>query len=68
MILYRKFGKTGVDVSALGFGTMQLPIIGGKFEYIDKKNVVLHEPADNFKANITGIVINNNLINVYPIR
>jgi predicted aldo/keto reductase-like oxidoreductase len=34
---YRKFGKTGVEVSALGFGAMRLPTIGGKMDSVDEK-------------------------------
>jgi predicted aldo/keto reductase-like oxidoreductase len=34
-MLYRTMGKTGVDVSVLGFGCMRLPVIGGKAQDID---------------------------------
>jgi predicted aldo/keto reductase-like oxidoreductase len=34
-MLYRKIGRTGVEASALGFGCMRLPVIGGKPEAID---------------------------------
>ena len=34
-MLYRPFGKTGEMVSILGFGTMRLPIIGGRHDQID---------------------------------
>lgn len=34
-MLYRKLGKTGVDVSILGFGCMRLPVIDEKPDVID---------------------------------
>ena len=34
-MLYRTMGSTGVEVSALGFGCMRLPVIGAKAQDID---------------------------------
>ena len=37
---YRKFGKLDWEVSALGFGAMRLPTIGGEFTNIDKPEAI----------------------------
>jgi predicted aldo/keto reductase-like oxidoreductase len=34
-MLYREFGRTGEQVSILGFGCMRLPVIGGRRDCID---------------------------------
>ena len=39
-MLYRKFGKTGLDVSILGFGCMRFPTLKGKNEIIDHDKTV----------------------------
>jgi predicted aldo/keto reductase-like oxidoreductase len=48
-MLYRKLGRTGVDVSILGFGCMRLPIIDGKPNQIDYDlaTKMLHHAIDN---------------------
>jgi len=47
-LLYRKLGKTGVDVSILGFGCMRLPTRGGNPEDIDEAlaTKMLHQALD----------------------
>ena len=37
---YRPFGKTGFQASALGFGCMRLPIVGGDSKQIDEPEAV----------------------------
>ena len=35
-MVYRKLGKTGIEVSSLGFGAMRLPMVKiGKENYVD---------------------------------
>lgn len=54
-MLYRKFGKTGLDVSALGFGCMRLPLVSADAKFhdgdgkIDEKRAteILHWAIDN---------------------
>ncbi|MGN0574339.1 MAG: aldo/keto reductase, partial [Acutalibacteraceae bacterium] len=37
---YRKMGKTGVDVSVLGFGCMRLPTVDGQDNCIDEEKAI----------------------------
>jgi predicted aldo/keto reductase-like oxidoreductase len=46
---YRKFGNTGLKISALGFGCMRLPLIGQDITRIDEKQATLmvHHAIDH---------------------
>jgi hypothetical protein len=48
-MLYRKLGKTGIDLSILGFGCMRLPTIGNKADKIDypRATQLLHYAIDH---------------------
>lgn len=48
-MLYRKLGKTGIDISVLGFGCMRLPVTDSRPEKIDYQRSVelLHYAIDN---------------------
>ena len=39
---YRKFGNTGVNISALGFGCMRLPMVNGEVDTEEFKRMVDH--------------------------
>jgi predicted aldo/keto reductase-like oxidoreductase len=47
-MLYRKLGKTGLDVSLLGFGCMRLPLAGGSRKAIDSLDPT--KPIDEEEA------------------
>ena len=46
---YRKLGQTGIEISAVGFGTMRLPTLDGVFSSIDieKAKAVVRHAIDN---------------------
>ena len=46
---YRKLGRTGIEISAVGFGTMRLPTLDGVFSSIDieKAKAVVRHAIDN---------------------
>lgn len=48
-MLYRKLGRTGIDISVLGFGCMRLPVIDSRPEKIDyqRSAELLHYAIEN---------------------
>jgi predicted aldo/keto reductase-like oxidoreductase len=46
---YRKFGSTGIKISALGFGLMRLPLLGKNPSQIDEEKAIkmIHNAIDN---------------------
>jgi uncharacterized protein len=48
-MLFRRLGKTGIDLSILGFGCMRLPVIDGKSDKIDYPTAtrMLHHAIEN---------------------
>lgn len=52
---YRKFGELDWEVSALGFGAMRLPFIGGDFRNIDEPEAIKMMRARRAHSSISYI-------------
>lgn len=48
-MIYRSFGKTGLQISVLGFGCMRLPVIGRDVTHIDEEKAMemVHHAIDH---------------------